>query len=104
MYNGGIAYKMKNKELKDVLIICGDVEYYWDRTFVPSGGVEYYIKDWFALRAGYRYNEDNEHLDNLTFGFGISEIVKTLSGDLDYAYSAYGDMGATHKFTYSLEF
>ena len=102
LYNAGLAYRFKNSNFQDIVIVCLDTEIYWDRKMVPSAGVEYYPKEWFVLRTGYRHNEEYDEMDNFSFGFGLTETIKNVSGTLDYAYSVYGDLGATHKIAYTI--
>jgi len=100
--NAGISYTFRNHELRDKLILTADAEGYWEKSVTLSGGVEYLWTDWLFLRAGYRHKENYEIVDCISFGFGVRETIKKLTGHLDYAYTPYGDMGAAHRISYGL--
>lgn len=55
-------------------------------------GLEYWLYDMFALRAGYRLNYDE---DIFSFGIGLKEEITGLR--IDYAYSPFGNFDAVHR-------
>jgi len=61
-------------------------------TYFCAGG-ELWLGGVFALRAGYKTNQD------IGPGFTAGIGFKTSSLSLDYAYVPYGDLGATHRVT-----
>lgn len=74
-------------------------------------GVEYSIKQAFALRAGYRTNLELEELDKvdeplegLSVGAGAAFSISEVNAQLDYAYSDLGFLNTAHRFTVSFEF
>ena len=88
----------------DNLKLIGEVEEFInDSKFYPSIGAEFFLKESFALRAGYRFGYDRGNLGNdvgLSLGFGI--ITKDVS--FNYAYVPFGDLGDINKFDISFRF
>ncbi len=64
-------------------------------------GGEYVVMSTIALRGGYRFNYDEE---NWSAGIGMNLRSLGLSGHLDYAYSHYKTLPATHMFSLELGF
>ncbi len=56
-------------------------------------GTEYSFRDLLKLRAGYRYNYDEE---GLTLGTGVNAGVGGYELSVGYAYWAFGKLGAVH--------
>lgn len=61
-------------------------------------GMEWWLADKFALRAGYRSGQDIG--PGYTAGIGF----KTNNLSLDYAYVPYDDLGTTHRVSLGIEF
>jgi hypothetical protein len=61
-------------------------------------GLEYWIKDIFAIRTGYRTNVDEG--TGLRLGLGF----KTSLFQVDYAYAGFGDLGNTHRVSINFRF
>jgi tetratricopeptide (TPR) repeat protein len=61
-------------------------------------GAEYWIKDIFAIRTGYRSNVDEGSGIRVGLGF------KTSLFQVDYAYAGFGDLGDTHRVSINFRF
>jgi hypothetical protein len=60
-------------------------------------GLEYEFADAFALRAGYKFNYDNE---SFTFGVGFKQTLGSTRFSLDYSYGSVGTLlGAVQRIT-----
>jgi long-subunit fatty acid transport protein len=58
-------------------------------------GVEYEYAEFFALRAGYKFNYDTE---GMTFGGGIRQAIGMTKFTFDYAYGSLGTyLGNVHR-------
>ena len=64
-------------------------------------GAEYWFNNILALRAGYRFNYDEE---GLTFGGGLKYGFGSLAGRVDYAYVDFGLLEQVHMFTLGIQF
>jgi len=62
-------------------------------------GMEYSFYNMIALRAGYKFNYDE---DNLSFGVGLKE--KRTGIKVDYAYNPFGDFDAVHRISVGVGF
>ncbi|HBE88880.1 MAG TPA: hypothetical protein DDW67_07030 [Elusimicrobia bacterium] len=78
-------------------------QYFADEKFYAAFAGEYWLREGFALRGGYRFGYDTSNLGaatGLALGFGISN-----SGiGLDYAYTPFGELGDIHRFGFSMKF
>ncbi|MFQ5824991.1 MAG: PorV/PorQ family protein [bacterium] len=63
--------------------------------------MEYTFLAVFSLRAGYKFNYDEQ---GLTLGGGINFNMKGMTGRIDYAYLDYGRLSAVHLFTIGFGF
>ncbi len=94
----GLLYKYKSFNF------TGEVEQYiHDEKFYPALGIEYFLKENFALRLGYKFGYDTSNLSNyvgLSMGFGV--ITKDVG--FNYAYVPFGDLGNINKFDISFKF
>ena len=63
-------------------------------------GAEYWYNNILALRAGYRFNYDEE---SFTFGAGLKYGFGTIAGKVDYAYVDFGLLKEVHMFTLGLQ-
>ena len=61
-------------------------------------GVEWWMQERMALRAGYKTNQDIGEGWSAGLGFKVQGIC------LDYAYVPYGDLGNTHRISLGMEF
>jgi hypothetical protein len=67
-----------------------------------NGGVEYTYKERFTLRAGGRFNYDE---DGLTFGGGLKlPFGQDKEIRVDYAYQDFGILTQVHRFSMSISF
>ena len=65
-------------------------------------GAEYWFKDLFALRAGYKFNYDEE---GFSAGFGVNPSFSGMNLKLDYAYSFFGDVfGSVQRISFGFTF
>jgi hypothetical protein len=61
-------------------------------------GVEYWFKDFVALRGGYKFNYDFE-------GFSFGAGIKWMGIEIDYAYSDFGSiLGSINRFSAQIGF
>lgn len=78
-------------------------QYLVDEKFYPSVGAEYWFRDSFALRGGYKFGYDTANLGNqvgMSLGFGL----KVSGLGVDYAYLPFGDLGDVHRFGFWMQF
>ena len=78
-------------------------QYLVDEKFYPAFGAEYWFRDSFALRGGYKFGYDVSNLGSevgLSLGFG----VKVSGLGVDYAYLPFGDLGNVHRFGFWMQF
>lgn len=66
-----------------------------------STGVEYAWREMFFLRAGYKFNVDENHLN---LGTGLKVPVSIADLTADYSYSKYQRLGSVHRFSIILGF
>jgi len=67
-----------------------------------SLGMEYWLKNLLALRAGYQVNYDAE---SLSFGVGINAPIAALGRvKVDYAYADLDDLTQAHRFSLGIQF
>lgn len=65
-------------------------------------GAEYGFMELFKLRAGYKYNYDNE---GLTFGGGIKTDVPGMLLGVDYSFGSMGEyLGNVHRISLGVQF
>ncbi len=64
-------------------------------------GLEYGFQELIYLRGGYKFNYDTE---DWTGGLGVSLKSLGLNGSIDYAYSHYKFLPATHMFSLEIGF
>ena len=91
-YRGGIVLKLR------ALSIAADVVKAIDDDMYFCAGLEWWIGNILALRAGYRTNQDIGSGTSYGIGLKISKI------DLDYAYVPYGDLGDIQKISLGIKF
>jgi len=95
----GMLYKFSPR-----LNLTGELgEYFRDEKFYPAFGAEYWFRDSFALRGGYKFGYDTINLGpevGLSLGFGL----KVAGLGVDYAYLPFGDLGNIHRFGFWMQF
>jgi hypothetical protein len=64
-------------------------------------GAEYWFQGIIALRAGYKFNYDEE---NVTFGAGLKYGSDTFAGKVDYAFVDFGRLEQVHMFSLGVLF
>jgi len=83
------------------LLISVDAIHPRDYTEQINVGGEYVFRGIFALRAGYKYNYDEQ---GLTAGFGLEKGLGQLQFGLDYAYTPFGVFDQVQRFSARLSF
>ncbi len=88
----------------DELTVTVDLnEYILDETLYASVGAEYWVMDMIAFRAGYKYGYDTDTLGGMT-GISGGMGIKAGKFGLDYAMAPFGDLGDTHRVSFSAKF
>ena len=64
-------------------------------------GAEYLLMDMFALRAGYKFNYDEE---GVTAGLGFQQQLSGVKLKLDYAYADFGVFDTVNRFSVGFSF
>lgn len=90
----GLAYRF----LDDKSILAIDIDIPIDNDIRSHLGTEYWLTNALALRAGYEPNKDIG--SGYTVGFGL----KFKRHQFDYAYVPYGDLGDTHRISFTTGF
>ncbi|MBA7635312.1 hypothetical protein ES703_42913 [subsurface metagenome] len=80
------------------LLLALDIAKPTDDDLYYCAGIEWWIMDGIALRAGYKTNQDIG--EGLTAGFGFDKGKIRF----DYAYVPYGELGDTHKVLLGMSF
>jgi len=88
----GMAYTWQS------LLLALDIAKPADNDLYYCAGIEWWIMDGIALRAGYKTNQDIG--EGLTAGFGFDKGKIRF----DYAYVPYGELGNTHKVSLGMSF
>jgi hypothetical protein len=94
------AYRMFANAL--TLAIEAD-QYIIDQKLYAGLGCEYRPFKMFAIRAGYRYGYHTESLGS-TAGLAGGVSLKAFNCQLDYAFLPFGDLGDTHRVSFSVKF
>jgi long-subunit fatty acid transport protein len=61
-----------------------------------STGMEYKFKNLFFVRAGYKYNVEEQ---NYSFGAGVNLPLSIADVSFDYAYANFTKLGSAHRFS-----
>lgn len=70
-----------------------------------SAGLEYWIKELFAFRTGYRYKfEGNDATDDDLEGMSVGVGFYISGAEIDYAYAPFGNLGDTHRISLTYSF
>jgi hypothetical protein len=91
---GVAAVQMMNRKLNLSL----DYAKPRDEDGIVSGGAEYWIGHFLALRTGYAAS----HTEGSGIRAGVGIRVKKVN--FDYAYAGFGDLGMTHRYELSFRF
>jgi long-subunit fatty acid transport protein len=91
---GGVSIKL----LDEHLLIGLDGNKPIDNSLNLRLGLEYWLIDILALRAGYRTDVDIG--SGFSGGFGL----KIMNYQLDYGFAPYGELGDTHRISISMRF
>ncbi|MEF3280589.1 MAG: PorV/PorQ family protein [Elusimicrobiota bacterium] len=95
----GFLYKIDKK----ANIVAEVEEFIYDEKFYPSIGAEWYLKESFVLRGGYRFGYDTSNLGSMVgFAAGFGIITKEVG--FNYAYVPFGDLGNINRFDIQLKF
>jgi hypothetical protein len=96
----GAAYRLFNNQLT----IAADVDQYLiDQKLYAGIGTEYWLMHMIGIRAGYRYGYHTDSLGNLV-GLAAGLSFRAFNFQLDYAFVPFGDLGDTHRFSFSIKF
>lgn len=91
-YGVGLSFKLSN------LLLAADYNIPNDNISTFHVGAEYNFRNILFGRVG--YNTRKEEGAGGTFGVGLGLKWRTIN--FDYAYVPYGDLGATHRFSFGL--
>ncbi|MCF7802755.1 MAG: PorV/PorQ family protein [Candidatus Marinimicrobia bacterium] len=83
------------------LVLSIDAVHPRDYTERVHVGGEYWYNNMIALRAGYKFNYDEE---SLTAGFGFKQSLAGINVKIDYAYSAFDLFDSVNRFSFGLQF
>jgi len=91
-YRGGVAVRLKSINIEADAVKAIDDDMYY------CAGLEWWIGNVLALRAGYRTGQDIGSAISYGAGVKISKI------SLDYAYVPYGDLGNIQRISLGIKF
>jgi len=91
-YRGGIALRLESLTISADAVKAVDDDMYF------CAGLEWWVVDILALRAGYRTGQDIGSGMSAGIGLKISRI------NIDYAYVPYGDLGNIHRVSLRIKF
>lgn len=94
----GIGIGVKRELLGEELNLGVDMNIPNDNSMYVGAGLEYWIKDIIALRAGYNSKKDTSN--GLSLGIGIKADIFSMN----YAFVDYGDLGYTHRVGMDIKF
>ncbi|MBN2031213.1 PorV/PorQ family protein [bacterium] len=83
-------------EHENALLLSVDAIHPRDYTEQLNIGAEFLLMDMFAIRAGYKYNYDEE---GLTLGAGLNYTLSGLSVRIDYAYTPIVSFDTVNRFS-----
>lgn len=69
-----------------------------EKTWHVNAGMEYFLQRMYGARLGYQFHRDD---GGLTIGLGLRWKGRWL---IDYGWALGGDLGATHRFTFTYRF
>jgi len=91
-YRGGIALRLSSLSIEADAVKAIDDDMYY------CAGLEWWIGNILALRAGYRTGQDVG--SGISYGVGLR--ISTIN--LDYVYVPYGDLGNTQRVSLGINF
>jgi len=94
----GVGVGIKRELLGEELNLGVDMNIPNDNSMYVGAGLEYWIKDIIAVRAG--YNNKKDASNGLSLGIGIKADVFSLN----YAFVDYGELGYTHRMGMDIKF
>ena len=94
----GVGVGVKRELLGEELNLGVDMNIPNDNTMYVGAGLEYWIKDIIALRAG--YNSKKDASNGLSLGIGIKADIFSMN----YAFVDYGELGYTHRMGMDIKF
>lgn len=98
MVRGGVSYRLVGSQL--VLALDGDYQIINERGSVRFG-VEYWIQQMVAIRAGYHYKTKDDKLGALN-GLAAGLGVKYMKLGIDYGYEPSPELGDIHRISLKL--
>ncbi len=97
----GLAYDLMDSP-ESKFTVCMDAKHPNDNVQQASFGGEYLWKEMFSLRAGYKFNYEEE---GLTLGGGLKiKSGKNTKLDLSYAWADFSRLSSVHRFSLGFEF
>ena len=99
IFRGGISHKFPGLGALTVLDIYKPIDNY---PFITAG-VEYPAAKWLFIRSGYRYRINDNELGAFS-GFSAGAGFVYGRFNFDYAFSPFGDLGSSHRFSVLLKF
>lgn len=90
-----------NEEHSNSLLISVDALHPRDYTERIHLGAEYVLMDMIALRAGYKFNYDEE---GLTAGIGFNSNLGGLDVGIGYSFSDFGAFDSVNRISFDLAF
>jgi len=94
----GVGVGVKRELLGEELNLGVDMNIPNDNSMYVGAGLEYWIKDIIAVRAGYNSKKDSSN--GLSLGIGIKADVFSMN----YAFVDYGELGYTHRMGMDIKF
>jgi long-subunit fatty acid transport protein len=95
----GISYVSSSK----LTLACDVNNYLVDEKLYACLGMEYWLNDTIAIRAGYKSGYDTESLGSST-GIGVGLGIMLSGLGIDYAFVPYGELGTAQRISVSLKF
>ena len=97
----GLAYDVV-ESTESKLTVSMEAKHPNDNTQQASFGGEYLWKELFSLRAGYKFNCEEE---GLTFGGGVKfKAGEKTNLNIDYAWADFSRLQSVHRFSLGFEF
>jgi len=94
----GVGVGVKRELLGEELNLGVDMNIPNDNSMYVGAGLEYWIKDIIAVRAGYNSKKDTSN--GLSLGIGIKADIFSMN----YAFVDYGELGYTHRMGMDIKF
>lgn len=94
----GVGIGVKRELLGEELNLGVDMNIPNDNSMYVGAGLEYWIKDIIAVRAGYNSKKDTSN--GLSLGIGIKADIF----NMNYAFVDYGELGYTHRMGMDIKF